>query len=378
MRDDRIRVAHLINHLGRGGSERQLVLLLRHLDPRRFVHRVVVFNPSPHRVWDAELAALGVEVEGLPADVRGVARRLLHLGRGLRQWRPHVVHSWTVHDNPYAGVLGRLLGVPVRWGSLRGSLASPGLERLPSLVRFLILRSVDRLLVNSRALAGELTAAGYPPARVDVLPNCVELVASPAADLSSLGIEADAPVVGSIGNLRRIKNHELFVRAMAEVLPRHPRARAVIVGQPLASEPGYPAEIEAEIARRGLTGRLILTGFRDDVPRVHARLAVLCLTSHSEGMPNAVLEAMAAARPVAAVRVGGVPELVRHGWNGFLAEPDDADGLAAAVDRLLADPALAAEMGVHGRRLAVAEHDCRRAAARLASLYEEALKVFTT
>jgi glycosyltransferase involved in cell wall biosynthesis len=378
LRDDRIRVAHLINHLGRGGSERQLVLLLRHMDRERFAHRVVVFNPSPHRVWDDELADLGVEVESLPEDVRGVARRLFYLGRRLRRWRPHVLHSWTVHDNPYAGVLGRLLGVPVRLGSLRGSLASPGLERLPAFYRFLILRSVDRLVVNSRALAAEVATAGLPQARVAVLPNCVERVAAAPADLTPLGIEAEAPVVGSVGNLRRIKSHETFVRAMAEVLPRHPRARAVIVGQALASEPGYPAEIEAEIARRGLAGRLILTGFRDDVPRLLARLSVLCLTSHSEGMPNAVLEAMAAGRPVAAVRVGGVPELVRHGWNGFLVDPGDAAGLASDVDRLLADPALAAEMGAHGRRLVVAEHDCRRAAARLASLYEEALKGRTT
>ena len=124
MRDERIRVVHLINHLGRGGSERQLVLLLRHMDPQRFAHRVVVFNPSPHRVWHAELTARGVAVESLPAHVRGVARRLFHLGRRLRRWRPHVVHSWTVHDNPYAGVLGRWLGVPVRWGSLQIGRAS--------------------------------------------------------------------------------------------------------------------------------------------------------------------------------------------------------------------------------------------------------------
>lgn len=378
MRDERVRVAHLINHLGRGGSERQLVLLLRHLDPRRFAHRVVVFNPSPHRVWDDELAARGVEVVSLPADLRGVARRLLYLGRRLRPWRPHVLHSWTVHDNPYAGVLGRVLGVPVRWGSLRGSLSSPGLESLPAPYRFLVLRSVDRLLVNCRALAGELAAAGHPASRVAVLPNGVELVNAPPADLSALGIEPGMPVVGTVGNLRRIKNHEMFVRAMAEVLPRHPRARAVIVGQPLASEPGYAAEIERAIADLGLAGRLVLTGFRADVPNVLSRLAVLCLTSHSEGMPNSVLEAMAASRPVAAVRVGGVPELVRDGWNGFLVEPGDAAGLARAVDRHLADPALAAEMGVHGRQLAAAEHDCRRLAGRLASLYEEALKGRTT
>ncbi len=373
-RPDRIRVVHLINHLGRGGSERQLVLLLRHLDPERFTHRVVVFNPSSNKVWDETLAQLGVEVVVLPESCRGVGRRLVFLARRLRRFRPHVVQSWTVHDNPYAGLLGRWLGAPVRWGCLRGSLDSPALRALPGLVRYLILRSVDRVVVNSRALVGELTAAGYRQARVIVLPNCVETeVATAPADLSAFGLGGDEPLVGTVGNLRRIKNHEMFVRAMAEVLPRYPRARALIVGQPLASEPGYPSELEAEIRRGGLEGRVVLTGFQSDVPAIMKRLGVLCLTSHSEGSPNSVLEAMVAGRPVVAVRVGGVPDLVRDGENGFVVEPGDTGALASAVGRLLADPELAAEMGAAGRRRAVREYGCGQAAARLASLYEQAL-----
>ncbi len=370
----RIRVVHLINHLGRGGSERQLVLFLRHLDPARFVHRVVVFNPSSNKVWDDTLARLGVEVVPLPESCRGVWRRLVFLARRLRPFRPHVLQSWTVHDNPYAGLLGRWLGVPVRWGCLRGSLDSPALRAMPALVRHLILHSVDRVVVNSRALVGELAAAGYREARVTVLPNCVETGEAIApADFSGFGLGGDEPLVGTVGNLRRIKNHEMFVRAMAEALPRHPRARALIVGQPLASEPDYPSELESEIRRGGLEGRVILTGFHSDVPAVMKRLSVVCLTSHSEGSPNSVLEAMVAGRPVVAVRVGGVPELVRDGENGFVVEPGDAGGLASAVSRLLADPGLAAEMGEAGRRRAIDEYGCSQAAARLASAYEEAL-----
>ncbi len=371
-----MRVVHLINQLGRGGSERQLCLLLRSFDRRRFTHTVVAFNPSRHQPWNRELEAAGVEVVAVPEGCRGVARRLFYLARRLRPCRPRVIHSWSVHDNPYAGALGRWLGAPCRWGSLRGSLSSPGLERLPAPVRFLLLRSVDRLVVNCRALEEELAGTGYPASRVAVLPSCVDLeeMEVEPADLADLGIEPEAPVVGSVGNLRRIKNHALFVRAMAEVLPRHPRARAVIVGQPLASEPEHPALIEAEIERLGLRGRVILTGFRSDVPRILKRLSVLCLTSESEGMPSAALEAMAAARPVVAVAVGGVPELVRHGWNGYLAEPGDAAGLAAAVDRLLADPYHAADLGSNARRLAEEGHDCGKAARRLAALYEAALE----
>ena len=129
----------------------------------------------------------------------------------------------------------------------------------------------------------------------------------------------------------------------------------------------------AAISARGTAGRVIQVGFRDDVPRVLARLSVLCLSSHTEGMPNAVLEAMAAGRPVVATRVGGVPELIRDGENGHLVEPGDAAGMARAVDRLLGDPARAAAMGEAGRRRAARDHDAGRLADLLGELYERAL-----
>ncbi len=373
---EKIRVVHLINQLGRGGTERQLYLLLEHHDAASFEHRVVVFNPSRHAVWNRELAAAGVEILALPASCRGPARRLLHLWRRLRSFRPHVVHSWTLHDNPYAGILGRLLGARVRWGSLRNSLATEGMRRLPSWWRRLSLRSVSRLLVNCRALADELVDGGYPRQRILVLPNCVELPAEDTvpADLTPWGIDGDAPVVGVVSNLRPRKDLKTFVRAMAQVLPRHPDARAVLVGQTIPDEASYGAEVEAEIERLGLSDRCVVTGFCDDVPAMMARLSVLCLTSEHEGMPNVVLEAMAAGRPVVATRVGGVPEIVGDGENGYLVERGAAAAVAEAVGRLLADLGLAKELGDAGRRHAVREHGCREAVGKLESLYRKACR----
>ncbi len=370
----RPRVVHLINHLGRGGTERQLFLVLRAMDPAAFEHHVVVFNASENLVYDEALAAAGVRVHHLPRECRSVARRLAHLVRLLRRLEARVVHSWTVHDNPYAALAGRLARVPVRWGSLRGSLRSEALRSLAAPLRFLVLHGVPRQVVNCQALAGELAAAGIPASRVHVLPNCVELgPPRPPAELGALGIGADQPVVATVGNLRRIKNHEMFVAAMAEVLAARPMARALIVGQPLASEPDYGRAVEAEIGSRGLKGTLMLTGFREDVADLLSRSTVLCLTSHSEGMPNAVLEAMAAARPVVAVRVGGVPELVDDGVTGVLVPPGDAPAMARAVGRLLDEPALAARFGAAGRERAERLFACEVAARRLAELYRAAL-----
>lgn len=372
----RPRVVHLINHLGRGGTERQLFLVLSAMARGPWEHHVLVFNRSHNLVYDDPLRALGIPVTSLPETCRGALRRTYYLGRWLRRLKPRIVHSWTVHDNAYAAVAGRLAGVPVRWGSLRGTLATPGLRALPGLYRRLMLRGVGKIVVNCRALARELEAEGLAGERVALLPNCVELTAEheASADLGELGIGAAQPVVGTLGNLRRIKNHEMFIEAMAGVLPQRGEARAIIIGQSLDSEPEYPGELEARIEARGLARRLRMTGFRADVPAVLSRLAVLCLTSHSEGMPNAVLEAMAAGRPVVAVAVGGVPELVEDGVSGFLVAPGDARGMARAVGRILDDESLARRLGAAGLERARRIHSCPEAAATLDGLYRQALE----
>ncbi|MDA8016087.1 MAG: glycosyltransferase [Thermoanaerobaculia bacterium] len=363
----------MINHLGYGGSERQLFLVLSSFDPG-FSHRVVVFNPSPGRVYDEALEAAGVEVCRLPAQCRGVRRRLIYLARRLRSWRPDVVHSWTVHDNPYAGLAGLWAGVPVRWGSLRGSLHSEGLRRQGRLARGTMLRSVQRIVVNSRELEEQLVTAGVPRSKTLLLPNCVRpQAACEPADLTDLGISAAEKVVGIVGNLRAVKNHGLFVRAMTRVLSDRTDCRALIVGAPSSSEPETAAGIVAEIERRGLSGRVILAGFRDDVPSILERLSVLCLTSRSEGQPNVVLEALAAGVPVVACRVGGVPELVDDGVEGFLVAPEDEAALASAVGRLLDDEELTARMRDAGRRRVSRDLGCGKAAGLLGQAYVDAL-----
>lgn len=371
-----IRLVYLIGQLGLGGSERQLLVLLEHLDRERHECCVIVFHPSPEGELHRELEGLGVTVVDVPEGRRGVFARLVFLYRAFRRLRPHVVHSWSAYANPYAGLAGRLARVPVRLGSLRTTLHSTLMEDLPRLYRWLLLRSIGCLVVNSEKCAGELREWGLADRRIELLRNCVPLPAldeEPAVDLSALGIEPEHRLVGLVGNLRAVKDHLFFIDAMAGVLSGFPELRVLLIGQPLPSEPDYPRWIEERIASHSLQDRVVLTGFRPDVPALVRRMEVLCLTSKSEGMPNVLLEAMAAARPVVATRVGGVPELVCDGENGFLIEPGDAAGFAGAVSRLLRDPDLARRMAENGRVRAAQDHDCSQAAGRLASFYRQAL-----
>ncbi len=375
-----IRIVHLIGQIGLGGSERQLLLLLQHLGPEAFEHHLMVFNPSPYGELHRELEELGVPVITLPVSCRGVPARIRFLYQTFRRLTPDVVHSWTAHDNPYAGVVGRLAGVPARLGSLRtqsprktARSSSTGLRS--KAYHWLVLHGVRQLVVNSEAALRDLREQGLPANRLHLLRNCVAGLSPEEApvDLTALSIEPTHRLVGLVGNLREVKNHLFFVDVMARILPDHPDLRVLMVGQPLPSEPDYPERIEKRIAEHGQEGRFVLTGFRRDVPALLRRMEVCCLTSKSEGMPNVLLEAMAAARPVVATRVGGVPELVTDGENGFLIEPGDVEGFAGAVRRLLDEPRLAADMGQRGLECARRDHGCLKAAETLANLYAETL-----
>ncbi len=373
---DRIRVVHLIGQLGLGGSERQLLVLLEHLTRERFESHIIVFNPSLYGELHQQLERLGIAVITVPAKCRPVPARALLLYRIFRRLKPDIVHSWTAHDNPYAGLVGRLAGVRGRLGSLRTTARSTLMADLSPLTRWLSLFGVARLVVNSEQGASELRRQGIPDRRIRLLRNCVAMCASPGAppaDLSGLGIEPRHRLVGLIANLRRVKNHLFFIDAMARILPDFPDLEVLLVGQPLPSEPDLPGLIEQRIASHSLQDRFVLTGFRPDVPALLKRMEICCLASRSEGMPNVLLEAMAAGRPVVATRVGGVGELVDDGENGFLIEPGDTSGFAEAVCRLLRAPELARRMGRSGRDRAARRHSCAEAAGRLEEIYRDAL-----
>ncbi len=368
-----IRLVALIGQLGLGGSEKQLFLVLKHLNPDLFESHVVVFNPSAYYTLDQDLERLGIRVHTVPPDRRGILRRMIWLYQLFRRLRPHLIHSWTLHDNPYAGVIGRLAGGAVTLGSVRGSLASPDFTGLARVYRWLALHSVHGVVVNSTAIRDQLINKNIPAKRIYFLPNCVEAPAG-VADPSGGSLPLEGRIIGLVGNLRPEKNHPLFIRAMARLLPAYPDLYGVMVGQPIPGEEHLLSQIQAMIRELGVGERLILAGFHPDPPALLPRFYALCLPSDSEGMPNAVLEAMAAGLPVVATCVGGVPQLVEDGVTGLLVEAGDTDALVAALRTLLDDPARAAAMGQAGRERVLAKFSTGAILPQLEGYYQGLLQ----
>jgi len=202
---------------------------------------------------------------------------------------------------------------------------------------------------NKRFLAERV---GIPARRIQVIPNGVPLDDRPgAATLSalreSLGIDQHHTVVGTVGSLYPVKGHKYLMDAVPSVLGRFPQTVFVIIGQGRLRE-----ELEAHAARLGVAANLRFLGHREDVHDLLSICDIFVLPSLSEGMPLALLEAMAAGLPAVATRVGGVTEVLEDRKTGLLVPSGDSDALADTIMTLLANPSLAKELGEAARRIA--------------------------
>jgi len=344
------------------GVPHHVLDLIRSLDPTRF--RLALACPRESVLWDEleggrlELHAISAAREpGLP-DVRSLAT-LLPLVRGA-----DVVHGHSAK----AGFLVRLAAfltgrsstcvfTPHGWSFWSAGGATGRLylsyERLAARwCRTIITVSAEER--DAGLAAGVGSAAGYL-----VIPNGVDLARF---------ARTPEPVAGRVlmvGRFARPKRHDLALRAFADVHGRFPGSELWFVGD--GDDRRAAEQLAAELGVRDSTRFL---GVREDVPDLLARAACVVLASDYEGCPLSVIEAMAAGVPVVATRVGGVPEVVRDGVTGLVAERGRPDGLARGLAELLGDGGRAVEMGRAGRELARERFSREQMAAATAQIYE--------
>jgi glycosyltransferase involved in cell wall biosynthesis len=224
----------------------------------------------------------------------------------------------------------------------------------------------------SQAVADfSISRVGLSPPKIVVIPNGVDAARfsnARAADLSLFGISHGSQVLLTIGRLDSQKGLRDLIEAAALVIPKHPQVHFLLVGE----GPERPA-IERSIREKGLAERIHLTGWRPDVPELLAAGCALVLSSHWEGMPNVILEAMAAGLPAVATRVEGTSELITEGQTGLLVPPKSPTEIAVALEKLLTDSAVAKRWGQAGQEKVRTEFSWEKMVGRYDQLYRSLL-----
>ena len=323
-----MRILHVIQELGTGGAERIVVTLTR--GAQAAGHEVAVVAASePHA---DELDARRFDLPFLHRRPWRVPRAARALRRAMRTWRPTLVHA----HNP-----GVALAVGLATRRLPALVSVHGVPEKdwPTAVRVLRLAGLPAVACGP-GVAAALREHGLEP--METISNAV----GPAPPPTDLGV--DAPLVLSVGRLAESKNHDLVIRALAQV----PEAVLAIAGDgPLRSELANVAE------QAGVADRVRFLGDRRDARALMGGADAIVLASRAEGLPLVALEALASGTPLVATAVRGLRELVADGQNALLVPPEDTDAMAAALRRVLADRELAARLAAAGREVPGAGSD---------------------
>jgi len=388
-----VKVLHIITRLDMGGSAQNTLDTCLNLNHSKYdvylIHGLSLESAMTEKERStvakriAKARQRGVKVISLETLVRQIdiikdLKTFFSLWRIMRHEKPVIVHTHTSK----AGLLGRLAawfaGVPHIVQTPHGNVFYGHFGLLGSKF-FLLLEKLAARLTHQLVALTERERLDY-----------VKFTVAPASKLLTIhsGVKLDRylngqadrnrkrefpgfadgdMIIGFVGWLLPIKGVMHLLKAMDIICSKHPHARLVYVGKG-----GSEKELKTETERLGLTANVKFLGWRDDIDKIMPLFDIFVLPSLNEGMGRVLVEAMAAARPVVASNVGGIPDLVKPGESGILVPPGDAQALATGIMRLIDQPEVARKMGQQGRRLS-RHYSMEMMIEKIESLYEELL-----
>lgn len=336
-----------------GGQEDRLIREARWL--RKNGHRVMLAC-NPDAAIAPRARAAGVDVRPVPMRANVDLPGLIRLAALVREEKPDVLHAHSSKDAWFAFWF-HCRGIPV----VRSRhMTLPDTMRRGR--RFIYRHGCRRLVASAKFIADNMRQSiGVPAERVDVIGECVDITEFRPGDGSAFrrefAIPNEAPLFAIVAMLRGEKGHRTFLHAAHEVLNTHPNARFAVVGGPVATD---SIELELREIIREKFARLdpnpvVMTGFRDDIATVMRAMDCLVVPSAEEAQTLVIPQAFATRKPVIGSRVGGIPELIEDGVTGLLIPPQDAASLAAAMNKVITQPALADHLAQAGYELAQRE-----------------------
>lgn len=355
-----------------GGPEKTILNSPAHLQKRGYRGVCAYLHPPQDpgfaevqkRAWALNVDLISVPDRG-PWDLR-VVWRLLKICRDEK------VTIWHGHDYK-SNAIGMLIRLFYRMhlittvhGWVRHTRRTP----LYYWIDRLSLRFYKKIVCVSEDLLQACVASGVPPAKCEVILNAIDTtVYAPVSDCNSsreqLGIPADRYLIGSVGRLSVEKGYNFLIDAVDRLIREGHNISLLIVG-----EGNIRGELEAQIERLGLQSRIQLAGYQSNTIDLYRAMDLFVLASLREGLPNALLEAMAMEVPVVVTSVGGIPQVICDHENGVLVEPGDAKILADAVREMLVHRDLALKMARKARETVEQDYSFNRRMDRMVQLYE--------
>jgi len=366
-----MKVLHLISSGGMYGAENVVAALARDLEQMGCWVRVGVFQNEhcPDNNVADQLERRGASVIRIPCRGRvdrGAIRQIREIVRGQQV---RLVHSHGYKSDIYSYLACRRLGVPMMATCHLWTRQTPAI-RVYEFIDAWLLRRFDAVVAVSDVIAEDARRAGIPAAKISTINNGIDLVpfASATPTLAQEIKKGDRLLIGTVGRLVSQKGMDYFLRAARTVLNEMPEALFAVVGD--GPDRGKLERLAKEL---GIEGHVVFTGSRADMPNVYASFDVFVLASLDEGLPMAVLEALASNRAVVATQVGAVPKVIVSGQTGMLVKAADVPGLADAILVLLRTPELRARLGRNGSALVHKQFSSRVMSQEYLRLYEQLL-----
>jgi len=354
-----ITVLHTESSTGWGGQENRT---LRECIGIRDLGARPVILCQPGSVIGQRARSEGIDVKTVPMQKSYDLGAVRSIQRAIRDEQVDVVSTHSGRDSLLAGTAAKLSRRRPRVVRTR-HLALPISSRL-SYSLF-----PHRIVTVSEFVRRDLIARGLPPEKIVAVHTGIDPAVFDPAPVrgplrQELGCPGDTPIVVTNAIFRIKKGHHILLEAIPFVLKKIPEALFVFTGNG-----PQRVNIEQRISTMGLSGKVVLTGLRQDIPEVLKSSDLFVLPTLQEALGTAIIEAMAMERPVIGSNVGGVGELIRDGVNGFLVEPRNPLTLAEAIVRVLGDRDLALSMGREGRRIVLQNFTVRHMCEKMYGLY---------
>lgn len=379
---DKINVMHITNNIGYASSVERLILTLTEkIEKSRFSISIVSLT-EPERVSKTFLnsaRALGAPTNLIPwKRSKPFATSILKLTKLIKKYEIDIVHTHEVRTNLVGLIAARLTGVKMV-ASIHGWVMNtvPFLWKLYQHFDRRVIRCCDHIIVGSNFLRNEIIKMGIPSQKVTTIHNAIDttsldLSASSMNFKKKYNLNPKDTLIGTVGRISREKGHKYLLEAAKIVIQQHPDVKFLIVG-----EGEIRAELEIYAKSLGIFDNVIFTGYYKNLSEALAVMDLFVIPSLTESLPLAVLEAMAAGKPVISTNVGGIPEIIIHGETGLLVRPQNGMELANSIITMLNNNDLLFKMAKKGKELVNTEFSIHNFIEQTENLYSNIIRNHT-